>query len=153
MVVQDGAGPNRPAFLFCPFSPISGKLFTLKSLSAFGLLPALQTEDTEIKGAYEKVLDAALKYVPISVVDVCWESIISNTHATILPGQATSFALPIRRENLGVIGDVHGEAIRCEVQKPPHYRLPVVCRRSDWHNTMKEVPHFTESPRRDGEFG
>ena len=49
-------------------------LFTLKSLSAFGLLPVLRTEDIEIKDAYEKVLDAALKYAPIPVVDVCRES-------------------------------------------------------------------------------
>ncbi len=49
-------------------------LFTLKSLSAFSLLPVLQTEDIELKDIYEKILDAALKYAPVPVVDVCRES-------------------------------------------------------------------------------
>ncbi len=49
-------------------------LFTLKSLSSFGLLPILKTDDLEIKAAYEKVVDAALKYAPVPVVDVCRES-------------------------------------------------------------------------------
>ena len=49
-------------------------LFALKSLSSFGLLPILKTDDLEIKAAYEKVVDAALKYAPVPVVDVCRES-------------------------------------------------------------------------------
>ncbi|MCL4485128.1 MAG: hypothetical protein M1537_02115 [Nitrospirae bacterium] len=49
-------------------------LFTLKSLSSFGLLPILKIDDLEIKAAYEKVVDAALKYAPVPVVDVCRES-------------------------------------------------------------------------------
>lgn len=49
-------------------------LFTLKSLSTFGLLPALDTNNPEIVSATEKVLDAALKFPPVSVVDVCRES-------------------------------------------------------------------------------
>ncbi len=49
-------------------------LFTLKSLSTFGLLPILDTDHPEIVSATEKVLDAAFKFPPVSVVDVCRES-------------------------------------------------------------------------------
>jgi hypothetical protein len=49
-------------------------LFTLKSLSSFGLLPILETDNPEIVSAAEKVLDAALKLPPVSVVDVCREA-------------------------------------------------------------------------------
>lgn len=49
-------------------------LFTLKSLSNFGLLPVLETDNPEITSATEKVLNAALKFPPVSVVDVCRES-------------------------------------------------------------------------------
>jgi hypothetical protein len=49
-------------------------LFTLKSLSTFGLLPVLETDNPEVVSATEKVLDAALKFPPVSVVDVCRES-------------------------------------------------------------------------------
>jgi hypothetical protein len=49
-------------------------LFTLKSLSTFGLLPVLETDNPEVISAAEKVLDAALKFPPVSVVDVCRES-------------------------------------------------------------------------------
>lgn len=49
-------------------------LFTLKSASAFGLLPVLKAESPDIVAAYEKVLDASLKYAPVPVVDVCRES-------------------------------------------------------------------------------
>jgi len=52
----------------------STTLFTLKSLSSFGLLPVLETDNPEIVSAAEKVLDAALKFPPVSVVDVCRES-------------------------------------------------------------------------------
>ncbi len=46
-------------------------LFTLKSLSSFGVLPKLEKDDIEIKSAYENVVDAALKYDPIPLIDVC----------------------------------------------------------------------------------
>lgn len=49
-------------------------LFTLKSTFPFGILPFLNSEDPEIKGAYEAVLDAALKHNAVSVVDICRES-------------------------------------------------------------------------------
>ena len=49
-------------------------LFTLKSLSTFGLLPVLETNNPEIVSAAEKVLDAALKFPPVSIVDVCREA-------------------------------------------------------------------------------
>lgn len=49
-------------------------LFTLKSLSSFGLLPTLKTKDSEIISCTEKVIDAMLKFTPVSIVDVCRES-------------------------------------------------------------------------------
>ncbi len=49
-------------------------LFTLKSIFPFGVLPRLRSEDQEVKDAYEKVLDATLKYAPVPIVDVCRES-------------------------------------------------------------------------------
>lgn len=49
-------------------------LFTIKSAFPFGVLPTLKTEDGEVRSAYENVLDAALKYAPVPVVDVCRES-------------------------------------------------------------------------------
>jgi len=49
-------------------------LFTIKSTFSFGILPTLKTSDTEIKGAYESVLDAALKHAPVPIVDVCREA-------------------------------------------------------------------------------
>lgn len=49
-------------------------LFTLKSTFPFGVLPRLKAGDREVRDAYEKVLDAALKYAPVPVVDVCRES-------------------------------------------------------------------------------
>ncbi len=49
-------------------------LFTLKSLSSFGLLPVLETDDSDVASASEMVLNAALKFPPVSVVDVCRES-------------------------------------------------------------------------------
>jgi hypothetical protein len=48
-------------------------LFTLKSFSSFGLLPILKSDVPEIRGAYEKVVEA-VKYAPVSIVDVCRES-------------------------------------------------------------------------------
>lgn len=49
-------------------------LFTLKSMFSFGLLPGLKNDDPEINDAYQKLVDAALKYSPVPVVDVCRES-------------------------------------------------------------------------------
>jgi len=48
-------------------------LFTLKSFSSFGLLPVLKSDAPEIRSAYEKVVDA-VKYAPVSIVDVCRDS-------------------------------------------------------------------------------
>ena len=49
-------------------------LFTLKPIFSFGVLPRLITDDKEVHGAYDSVLDAALKYAPVPVVDVCREA-------------------------------------------------------------------------------
>ena len=49
-------------------------LFTLKPIFSFGLLPRLITDDKEVYGAHDSVLDAALKYAPVPVVDVCREA-------------------------------------------------------------------------------
>ena len=48
-------------------------LFTLKSLSSLGLLPALDTKLQEVTDAAEKVIEA-IKYSPVPIVDVCRES-------------------------------------------------------------------------------
>jgi hypothetical protein len=68
-------------------------LFTIKSSFPFGILPVLKTDDKEIKRSYENVLDAALKYGPVPVVDVCRES-----------------ACVILRRHFGLAGDL-GEII------------------------------------------
>jgi hypothetical protein len=49
-------------------------LFSLRALSSSGLLPVITTADQSIKEASEKVIDAALKYAPVPVVDVCREA-------------------------------------------------------------------------------
>ncbi len=50
-------------------------LFTLRPLFPFGILPTLATDDADIGGAYDSVLDASLKYAPVPMVDVCREAL------------------------------------------------------------------------------
>lgn len=49
-------------------------LFTLKPIFPFGILPRLIIDDCDVRGAYDRVLDASLKYAPVPVVDVCREA-------------------------------------------------------------------------------
>lgn len=75
MVTLGGAGFESDWRVIDVEQAANGELlFTLKPLFPFGILPPLTTADADIGGAYERVLDASLKYAPVPVVDVCREA-------------------------------------------------------------------------------
>lgn len=83
----------------------NGELFfTIKSIFPSGVLPPLKTKDVETAAAYENVVDAALKYSPVSVVDVCRESscVILRKHLNA-SGDLDSLIKKIPRENIMMI--------------------------------------------------